>query len=65
MCNRFTTPHARHLKEELEKLSINRNENRIASLDIENIYPSVKISTVKKAFNYFTSSLSPKAHQTT
>jgi len=65
MYNKFTIPHARHLKEEQEKLLINRNENRIASLDIENMYSSVKKSTIKKAVNYFTSSLLPKACQTT
>ena len=41
------------LKERLEELKINRDEVKIASVDAINMYPSIKLSTIKKEVRLF------------
>ena len=41
------------LKERLEEMKINRDKVKIASVDVINMYPSIKISTIRKAVKFF------------
>ena len=50
---RKTIIQASHLKETFESIDINEEDCTIMSLDIEAFYPSVHLSVVKKAINYF------------
>ena len=59
---RFTIVQASQVKEEWEILNRKRNEVTIASIDAVALYPSIKISLVKKAISYFTRNL-PKSQQ--
>ena len=51
--NRFTITQASDLKEKLEKLKIKEDVNTLASLDIENMYTSIRISLIKKAITFY------------
>ena len=55
--NKHTITQASNLKEKLEKLKIKRDNSTIASLDIENMYPSVRFSIIKKAVTHYTLNL--------
>ena len=44
---------ASYLKERLEELEVKRDEVTIASVDAINMYPLIKISTIKKAVRFF------------
>lgn len=48
---------ASHLKEQLESLNINKQQDTIFSLDIEAMYPSVKFKVVKRAVEYYAQEL--------
>ena len=41
------------LKETLEEIGLNREEVKIASVDAINMYPSIKLATIRKAVRYF------------
>ena len=56
--------HASYLNETLEKLKVNREEVIIASVDAINIYPSIKISTIRKAVRYFARKLTAETKNT-
>jgi hypothetical protein len=51
---------ASHAKDQLERLHINKKNNRVFSLDIESFYPSVTYSLVETATNYFSKNLPMK-----
>ena len=41
------------MKERLEQLKVKRDEAAIASVDAINMYPSIKITTIRKPVRYF------------
>ena len=43
-----TSVQSSNLKQRLEELEINRNGVKIASVDAVNMYPSIKIATIRK-----------------
>ena len=51
--SRVSIVQAYDLNERLEELKIKRDEVTIASVDAINMYPSIKISTIKKAVRFF------------
>ena len=55
----WTIQQASDLKQKLETLNISCDKTTIISLDIENMYPSIKYGLVKKAIDYFTSLFTP------
>ena len=61
--NRFTITQASSLKEELEKLKIDENKVKIASIEVVNMYPSVRLSLIKRAVKYFTLKCDPETKQ--
>ena len=51
--SRISIVQASDLKERLEELKIKRDEVKIASVDAINMYPSIKLSTIRKALIFF------------
>lgn len=51
---------ATYLKEDLDKLPFKKRDVTVSSLDIEDYFPSCKLSMVKKALKYFSRNLSIK-----
>ena len=63
--SRFTIVQASDLKEKLEEIGVNRDKLTIALIDAVNMYPSIKIKTIKKAVRYFTKGLTAATKKTT
>ena len=51
--SRVSIVQASYLKERLEELEVERDEVTIASVDDINMYPSIKILTIKKSVRFF------------
>ena len=51
--SRVSIVQASDLKEKLEELKIKRDEVTISSVDAINMYPSIKLSTIRKAVRFF------------
>ena len=51
--SRVSIIHASDLKERLEELELKRDEITISSVNAINMYPSTKLSTIKKAVRLF------------
>ena len=52
------------LKETLEEIGLKREEVKITSLDAINMYPSIKLTTIRKAVRYFTRTLTRETKKT-
>ena len=52
------------LKETLEEIGLNREEVKIASVDAINMYPSIKLATIRKAVRYFARTLTRETKKT-
>eukprot|EP00957_Ditylum_brightwellii_P071429 5430169-Ditylum_brightwellii.AAC.1 len=61
---RFTIIQALDLKEWLEKLRVQRSDVTMMSLNIENMYPLVRLQLIQKALTYYSRGL-PKEDKTT
>ena len=44
---------ASNLKERIEELEVNRDEVKMELVDAINMYPSIKLTTIRKAVRYF------------
>ena len=55
---------ASELKETLKKLGLKKEEVTIASVDAINIYPSIKLETIKKAVIFFARKLTSEVKKT-
>ena len=55
---------ASNLKEILEELEVKRDEVMIASVDAINMYPSIKLSTIKKSVRFFAIKLTATTKKT-
>ena len=51
--SRVSIVQASYLKERLEELELKRDEVTIASVDAINMYPSIKLSIIKKSVRFF------------
>eukprot|EP00957_Ditylum_brightwellii_P070677 5371348-Ditylum_brightwellii.AAC.1 len=51
------------LKQKLENLDLRRDEVTMMSLDIVNMYPSVRVKLIKKALQHYSHSLPEEAKQ--
>ena len=51
--SRVSTVQASDLKARLEELKVNIDEVKISSVDAINMYPSIKLATIRKAVNVF------------
>eukprot|EP00957_Ditylum_brightwellii_P089493 6814718-Ditylum_brightwellii.AAC.1 len=61
--NRFTIVHSSGLKENLEGLKLTKNDVTLMSLDIKNMYPSIRVKLIKKVLKFYSRSLSPEDKQ--
>ena len=55
---------ASDLKERLEELGVKREEVTIASVDAINMYPSIKLVTIRKAVRYFARKITKETKKT-
>ena len=55
---------ASDLKETLEELGLKKEEVTIASVDAINMYPSIKLATIKKAVRFFVRKLTSEVKKT-
>ena len=55
---------ASDLKETLEELGLRKEEVTIASVDAINMYPSIKLATIKKAVRFFARKLTSEVKKT-
>ena len=55
---------ASDLKETLEEIGLKREEVTIASVDTINMYPSIKLATIRKAVRYFARTLTRETKKT-
>eukprot|EP00957_Ditylum_brightwellii_P014907 1124631-Ditylum_brightwellii.AAC.1 len=58
--NRFTIVQSSDLKEKLEALGLTKDDAMMMSLDIKNMYPSVRVKLIKKALEFYSRNLSPE-----
>ena len=56
---------ASDLKETLEELGLKKAEVTIALLDVINMYPSIKLATIKKALRFFARKLTSEVKKKT
>eukprot|EP00957_Ditylum_brightwellii_P077623 5899262-Ditylum_brightwellii.AAC.1 len=56
--SRFTIIQASDIKERLEDLAVQRRDVTMMSLDVENMYPSVRLKLIQKALTYYSHNLS-------
>ena len=52
------------MKEKLEKCGLKQNEVTLMSLDIVNMYPSIRVKLIQKALNYYAKNLPAAARET-
>ena len=55
---------ASYLKENLEEMGLNKEEVTIASVDAINMYPSIKLATIKKEVRFFARKLTTEVKKT-
>ena len=55
---------ASYLKERLEELGVKREEVTIASVDVINMYPLIKLATIRKSVRYFSRKLTSQTKKT-
>ena len=55
---------ASYLKETLEEMGLKKEELTIASVDVINMYPSIKLATIKKAVIFFARKLTSEVKKT-
>eukprot|EP00957_Ditylum_brightwellii_P149256 11366643-Ditylum_brightwellii.AAC.1 len=58
ICNKHTIIQLSNLKEKLEKFNLTSDKVTVMSLDIEFMYPSIRVRLIKKALNFYTRNLS-------
>eukprot|EP00957_Ditylum_brightwellii_P098473 7502150-Ditylum_brightwellii.AAC.1 len=61
---KHTIVQSSNLKEKLEKYGLKRNEVTLMSLEIVNMYPSVWVTLICKAFNHYAKNLPATARET-
>ena len=52
---KHTIVQASHLKQQLESLQLKKDDVTIASMDVKDMYPSIKYDTVQKAIDFYAS----------
>ena len=62
--SRVSIVQASDLKERLEELKIKRDEVKIASVDAINMYPYIKLTTIRKALILFARKLTAETKNT-
>ena len=62
--SRYSIVQASDLKERIEELEVTREEVTIASVDAINMYPSIKIATIRKAVIYLAIKLTKETKKT-
>eukprot|EP00957_Ditylum_brightwellii_P195169 14870140-Ditylum_brightwellii.AAC.1 len=61
--NRFTIVQSSYLKEKLEKLGLAKDNVIMMSLDINNMYPLMRVKLIKKALEFYSQNLSREDKQ--
>ena len=61
---KYTIIQSSDMKEKLEKLELKRNKVTLMSLDIVNMYPSVRVKLIRKALHYYAKDLPEEAKET-
>ena len=62
--SRLSIVQASNLKERLEEFKLKRDKVTIASVDAINMYPSIKLSTIKNAVRFFTRKITTATKKT-
>ena len=62
--SRASIVQASDLKERLKKLEVKRDKFIVASFDAINMYPSIKLSTIKKAVRFFARKITAATNKT-
>ena len=62
--SRVSTVQASDLKARLEELKVNIDEVKISSVDAINMYPSIKLATIRKALRFFARKLTAETKNT-